>query len=164
MDTYGKIKEKIKSIAGTPVVIHEGSVTSVSGSTCEVAVGGVVLSDVRLCSVAAEDDMLITPQVGSYVTVIDLSAGKLRDLAVIKFGKIDSVQLFGGTHPVCYADTLKTELGKMSNRIDTIINALKNSIPVAQDGGAAYKAEICNALQGLSSEDFSDIEDTKIKH
>ncbi|MGL4986628.1 MAG: hypothetical protein ACRC5H_05750, partial [Treponemataceae bacterium] len=43
---------------------------------------------------------------------------------------------------VVIAQELKTNLDKMTARIDGIINALKTSPTVPQDGGAAYKAAI----------------------
>ena len=60
---------------------------------------------------------------------------------------------------------LKTQLGYLTARVDTIINALKNSPTVAQDGGAAYKAGITTTLNTIvNKEDFSNIESNKVKH
>ena len=60
---------------------------------------------------------------------------------------------------------LKEQLEKMSNRIDGIMDALKKSKVVAQDGGAAYKTNITIAL-GLivDKESFDKIEDKTITH
>jgi len=60
---------------------------------------------------------------------------------------------------------LKKQLGYLTARVDTIINALINSPTVPQDGGSSYKAAITTALQGIvNKEDFSGIESDKIKH
>lgn len=60
---------------------------------------------------------------------------------------------------------LKTQLGYLTNRVDTIISALENSPTAAQDGGATYKAAITTALQAIpNKEDFSNIESDKVKH
>lgn len=56
-------------------------------------------------------------------------------------------------------------LDKMTKRIDGIIEAIKNSTPVAQDGGASMKASIVASLNTLTEkEDFSKIENEKIRH
>lgn len=60
---------------------------------------------------------------------------------------------------------LKTQLGYLTARVDTIISALENSPTAAQDGGATYKAAITTALQAIpNKEDFSNIESDKVKH
>ena len=60
---------------------------------------------------------------------------------------------------------LKTQLGYLTTRVDTIINALQNAPTAAQDGGAAYKAGIASILATIvNKEDFSNIESDKVKH
>ncbi len=60
---------------------------------------------------------------------------------------------------------LKTQLGYLTTRVDTIINALQNAPTAAQDGGAAYKAGIATILATIvNKEDFSNIESDKVKH
>lgn len=60
---------------------------------------------------------------------------------------------------------LKTQLGYLTARVDTIISALENSPVTPQDGGATYKAAITTALQAIpKKEDFSNIESDKVKH
>ena len=165
MDTYGEIKRKLRNIAAGKALIYEGEVKSVSGSTCTVDIGGVELADVRLTALPGETDILITPKVGSHVVLADLEGGTLRNLCVVQYGEVEQIQLNGGQHPICNTDTLKTELQKMSKRIDAIIEALKYSATAAQDGGLTYKRQIATALDAIAqTEDFSDIEDTKITH
>ena len=60
---------------------------------------------------------------------------------------------------------LKKQLGYLTTRVDTIINALKNSPTAAQDGGATYKAAIVSTLNTITNkEDFSNIESDKVMH
>ncbi len=60
---------------------------------------------------------------------------------------------------------LRTQLGYLTARVDTIISALENSPTAAQDGGAAYKAAITTALEAIQNkEDFSNIESDKVMH
>jgi hypothetical protein len=60
---------------------------------------------------------------------------------------------------------LKGQLEKMTTRIDGIIEALKNGVVVAGDGGSSYKITVVASLESITKkEDFSKIEDTKITH
>ena len=53
----------------------------------------------------------------------------------------------------------------MSKRIDGIIDALNKAVPTPQDGGAGLQTTIKTKLATiLEKEDFSDIENTTIKH
>lgn len=70
----------------------------------------------------------------------------------------------GGCETTANATELQKQLNKCKARIDAIINALKSSAVAPQDGGAAYKANITAALSGLTSEDYSNMIDDKIRH
>lgn len=70
----------------------------------------------------------------------------------------------GGSETTANASELQSQLNKCKARIDAIINALKSSAVAPQDGGATYKTNITAALSGLTSEDYSNIIDNKIKH
>ncbi len=70
----------------------------------------------------------------------------------------------GGSETTANATELQTQLKKCKARIDAIINALKSSAVAPQDGGATYKTNITTALSSLTSEDYSNIIDDKIKH
>ncbi len=62
---------------------------------------------------------------------------------------------------------LKTQLDKLTARVDGIISAINNGVPAAgaPDGGAALQTSIKAALALITQkEDFGDIEDTKITH
>lgn len=69
---------------------------------------------------------------------------------------------FGG---LCKTQELQTQLGYLTARVDAIIDALENSATGSQDGGAAYRTNITIALNAIANkEDFSNIENAKIKH
>ena len=70
----------------------------------------------------------------------------------------------GGSETTANATELQKQLNICKARIDAIINALKSSAVAPQDGGATYKANISTALSGLTSEDYSNMIDDKIKH
>lgn len=78
----------------------------------------------------------------------------------------DIIELDGSDNGgLCKTPELVTQLGYLTARVDTIINALKNSPTAAQDGGATYKAGITTILNGIANkEDFSNVESNKVKH
>lgn len=64
-----------------------------------------------------------------------------------------------------YFPELKKQLNFLTQRVDTIINALQNAPTAVQDGGAAYKAGIAAILATIvNKENFSNIESDKVKH
>ncbi|MDR0322364.1 MAG: hypothetical protein LBI28_12755 [Treponema sp.] len=77
-----------------------------------------------------------------------------------------TVELFGtDAGGVVKAAELENQLNKLSARVDGIMDALKNAQTAAQDGGAAYKAQIVTLLSALSDkEDFSNLESEKVLH
>jgi hypothetical protein len=77
-----------------------------------------------------------------------------------------TVELFGKNYGgVIKVRELQNQLAKLTARVDGIVNALKNAVTAAQDGGAAYKAGIVTALTALTNkEDFSGIASDKVFH
>lgn len=78
----------------------------------------------------------------------------------------DKVNLDGSDNGgVVIAQELTTQLGYLTQRVDTIINALQNAPTAAEDGGAAYKAGIASILATIANkEDFSNIESQTVFH
>lgn len=109
MDYYTEIRNKIRAMTGqkTPLLLT-GKVESVDGDTCTVSVGDLRLTGVRLRSVVNnnESKILITPEPGSYVTLIDLS-GELRELEVIGYSEIKAIDIetSGDINIRCKGDT-----------------------------------------------------------
>jgi phage gp45-like len=77
-----------------------------------------------------------------------------------------TVELFGsGFGGIIKAGELKTQLAKMTARLDGVIAALQNSPTSPLDGGAAYKGAVSAALALLAArEDFAGIESDKVFH
>jgi len=119
MDIYGKISEKIKNISGKQLsdsFIQPAEVLSVSGETCTVKIDTLTVTDVRLRAVinGNSDKILITPKVGSYVLVADLSGGNYRDLAVIAFSEIEDINVeAGGENLFTVLSDFITEVAKI---------------------------------------------------
>ncbi|WP_296017068.1 hypothetical protein [uncultured Treponema sp.] len=66
---------------------------------------------------------------------------------------------------VVIAPELKTQLGFLTQRVDTIINALQSAPTGSMDGGATYKTGIAAILATIvNKENFSNIESDKVKH
>jgi hypothetical protein len=185
MDVYGQIKETIRTIAGaTPTTLLTAQVTKVEGSTCTVKVGDLELTEVRLRAVinSSAEQLLITPKVGSYVLLADLSGGDMRQLAVVAYSEVaavsvkisattasvdkDGVVLNGGENGgLTITPKLVEQLAKMTARIDGIIDAISNGVPAPQDGGAALQASIKASLAAIvDREDFGSVENGKVKH
>jgi phage gp45-like len=121
------------------------------------------------CKAGSFDDFEIFPVLSSSAlpTLDDGDAALYTDAG----GRVivrdaGAVELFGtDAGGVVKAGELKTQLAKLSARVDGVINALRNAQPVPQDGGSAYKAGIVASLSGLvNKEDFSDIESEKVFH
>ena len=77
-----------------------------------------------------------------------------------------SVELFGkDLGGVIKVGELRSQLAKLTARVDGIMNALKNSPTAAYDGGAAYKAAIVSALNAIvDKENFASIASDKVFH
>jgi hypothetical protein len=102
MDIYGKISDKVKNIAQTKKLgispAFTARVKSISGNTCTVILDEMEITDVRLRAVVNNntDKILVTPSIGSYVLVVDLSGGEYRNLAVIGYSEIDGIEIITG--------------------------------------------------------------------
>lgn len=143
---------------------HFATVVEVLGDTCTVEAYGAKWTSARLTA-AEGADFRVVPVVGSVVLVADLSNGQFSDLAVVMTSAVDRIELHGAKHTTANADVLREQLKILTDRVDTIYNALKNAEPGAQDGGAAYKAQIVSILESQTGkEDFSEIEDGTILH
>ena len=177
MDTYAEIARAIKAITGGNggTELFTAEVKSVEGETCTVLVGELEVPDVLLTPAdeGADGKLVITPKVGSQVTVADLSGGELRHLAVVHWGEVekmsltaDSIELNGGDN----GGLVKIEaLTDKINNIEKDINKLKQAFttwePVSQDGGASLKGGVTSwAAQQLVQTQVSDLEDDKITH
>lgn len=69
---------------------------------------------------------------------------------------------FGG---LCKTPELKKQLDILTGRLDSVINGIKTSPVTPQDGGASFKAGIIASIDSYTQkEDFSQIENNKIKH
>ena len=76
MDQYKELRERLRGVAPQQEMsVLQGIVKSVSGCTCEVEIGSLLVPDVRLRASETDDngEMLIVPKVGTAVIVGSLS-------------------------------------------------------------------------------------------
>lgn len=141
------------------------TVKSVEFPTCtvqplddEIEIDGIrlVADDVQKC-------VIPVPTIDSIVIVsfLDDSNGFVSLL-----GEIESIGLRGDEfNGLIKIDELVKQLNIVTDRIDTIYNAINQGVTAAQDGGAALlgslKASIATQTE---KEDYSDIENKNVTH
>lgn len=145
-DKLVELIEKVVTHTGNDGFIC-GVVQSVNKKklTCDVALDDdLVLSDCRLGAVVMQETfnhITVFPKVGSYVCGV--ATADLRDVLIVSISEVESVEIKA---PIIKINDFKTQLDKMSARIDCIINAINNGVPGAQDGGAALQQTIIALL------------------
>ncbi|WP_165027104.1 hypothetical protein [Dysgonomonas sp. ZJ279] len=112
----------------------------------------------------AKAGIIITPASGSSVIVSRI--GNSDELFIEMWSDLESVIIDGGKNGgLSITPELVTQLAKLTARVDGIITAIKSGVPGASDGGAALQTTIVANLEKLTDkENFSGIENKKIKH
>lgn len=160
MNEYSKLKEYLKQIGrGDKISIYQGIVKTVSGNLCEVKIGNIVIPDVRLKASEMNDDglMLVTPKVGSAVTVGSLS-GDLSQLVVLQVDHVETIVINGGK--LGGLINIEQLTKKINNLVDTF-NKHTHNVTVSHPGGM-----FTTVKPGTEASSFnkSDYEDETIKH
>ncbi|MDY0102832.1 MAG: hypothetical protein RBS07_07810 [Lentimicrobium sp.] len=161
--------------------IFVGEVTSVDYDKdfVDVDVDGLELGAARLRGIIdSEGNKVVAyPSVGS--TVLLGRIGTSNELYVQAVGEVDKVLVrigkmrleatdqgfvFNeGKHTTANADILKSELNKLSKRLDDVISALNSASPDSASG--SFKGTLVPLLQQITNkESFNQIDDDKIKH
>lgn len=167
MDTQN-IQDLIRQLAKTDDELYslECKVVSIDGDSLaelEPLNGDPNLIDIKLIAGASDSPVLITPATDSVVIATFLS----KNTAFISlYSEVESVQLRGEQYGgLIKVEELVTQLDKVTARIDGIIDAINNGVPVPQDGGAALQASIKVALALLvDKENFKNLENENVKH
>lgn len=169
-----------------PVIVTEGVVVSVDRATqtCNVErEHKTELFNVRLNAFleAGDDVLTIYPKEGSKVlciiiendptdayilnsTDIEEISGQIGG-AKLNWTKDGFVLNGGEIGGLVKASELKTQLEKLTARVDGIINAIKTAVPVTGDGGAGLQTTMKAALALLiEKESFASLENNKVKH
>ncbi|MCP4503695.1 MAG: hypothetical protein GY822_27520 [Deltaproteobacteria bacterium] len=118
---------------------------------------------VRLIAGATESPLVCIPKVDSMVVVTFLNEANAY---VAMFSDIETVAIrgdkFGGLIKI---EELKKQLDVVTSRIDTVYDAIKNAVPISQDGGVGLqKTMVAKLSTQLETENFDNIENELVKH
>lgn len=155
-----------QSVGNTNDLVFEAEVAEVQDETITILTEGMRLTDVRTCAMTDGDDanLRIYPAVGSTVVCLDASAGARRDVVVLQYSAIRKITVNGGEQSVPNGTELKSQLEVMSQRIDALYDAIRNSPTGKQDGGELYKQSMVTSLADVKKERFDEIEDKTLLH
>lgn len=173
MDIYAKLRTQLQNLCqkGDAIEYFIAEVVSVeSDTTCTIKLEeDLTVSDVRLRTVVNDEEsgILITPKVGSYVLVADLSGGKKVTMVTVMYSEIDKIVINGGKNDglinIC-------DLTDKLNKLVDEVNALKDKFNGHTHTGTGYNGAVLtiNATTSKASAatKFSkdDYEDTLITH
>ena len=153
------IRKVIAQTGNDGFITGEVTETDRAALTCSIKLDeDLILHGCRLNAVECQergDCFAVIPKVGSLVSGI--ATADLRDVLIVSFSEIDEVIIKA---PKISANDYKTQLDKMTARIDGIIDAIKNGVPTPQDGGAALQQTIVASLEQLTDkENFNTLSD-----
>ena len=118
--------------------------------TCDIKLDeNLTLPGCRLNAVEmpnSTNHVTVFPKMGSYVSGI--ATADLRDVLIVSISEVESVEIKADKVII---NDLKTQLNKMSARIDGIIDALNNCGSNAY--GGALQAKIVTALEQLTDKE-----------
>lgn len=163
MDRYSDIRRALREICKTEGnYIFTAEVDSVSGQSCDVMVGSMKISEVRLCSVddGESGNLMIVPKVGSKVLVMDMSGGDMRDLVIVKVSQTESIVINGGK----LGGLIKIE--ELTKKINDLVKTFNNHThTVKTTGSSSAQSGVSDVpmskMQSLSKGDY---EDERVKH
>lgn len=154
MNEYSKLQEYLRTLTGgREITIYQGIVKAVNGNLCDVQIGNIVIPDVRLRASEMDDDgqMLVTPKIGSAVTVGSLS-GDLTQLVVLQVDHIETIIINGGK----LGGLINIE--QLTDKINAFVRAFNNHTHQGTHGPTQ------KPLVGADELDKNEFEDTTIKH
>lgn len=154
MDSYKELSNLLNvATKRREITILQGIVKNVSGATCSVDIGGVVVSDVRLRASIEQNDneFLITPQIGSAVILASLDKD-YNHLVVVAIDRAEQIVINGGK----LGGLIKIE--ELTKKLNELINAFNNHTHTAPSGATTPPLKTAKTFSK------SDYEDTKIKH
>lgn len=161
MDKYRELANNLRRVLGSSqMTISTGIVKSVSGTLCEIQVGGMTIPDVRLRASETEDDgeLLIVPRVGTPVIFGSLT-GDLSQLVVLGVDHVESIKATG---------TITINRGKLGGLVNIgdltdKLNALVQTFNTHTHTGNMGSPTTTPTAQAQTF-NKSDYEDTTIKH
>jgi hypothetical protein len=170
MDQYKRLYENLRNVGGQKIAIWQGIVKSVEGITCTVTFGKQDVSGVRLRASEKEnaDNILITPKVGTAVTVGSLT-GDYSQLVVLQIDQIETIIINGGKlGGLINIETLTEKINKLVDAFNSHTHTLASGA-VAVAGSATNQSnpapiQVPAIQQKADKLNKGDYEDEKIKH
>jgi len=172
MSAESQLDELIRRVVDkqVPMFISEGTVAAVDkeANTCTIERDGMpTLFKCRLNAVvsAGANVQTLYPQKGSLV-LCALVENDPKDAFVLSATELEEVVWFGGENGgFCIVPELQAQLAKLTARVDAIYDMVANGATAAEDGGATLLAGFIASLATVTEiEDFSNIENEKLKH
>jgi hypothetical protein len=160
MNEYSKLQEYLRTLTGgKEITIYQGIVKAVNGNLCDVQIGNIVIPDVRLRASEMDDDgqMLVTPKIGSAVTVGSLS-GDLTQLVVLQVDHIETIIINGGK----LGGLINIE--QLTDKINELVKTFNNhthTVTVSHPGGTFTTVSPGSSASSFNKDDY---EDETIKH
>lgn len=157
-DNLIKLIETVVSRYGNDGFIV-GEVVSVDKTnlTCDIKLDEeLILPNCRLNAVERQetgDCFAVIPKEGSFVSGV--ATADLRDVLIVSFSEIESVMIKA---PKVEINDWKTQLNKLSTRVDGIISALKGCSSNAY-GGALYEKIVSALPKETDKENFNTLFD-----
>ena len=161
MNPLSEIRKSIKGMTSGNGRLFTAKVLSADGEKCCVDIDGLVVSDVQLRAVVngEESGILITPKIGSYVTVADLS-GDLTRIVVVGFSEVEKISIDAETDIVIngggYGGLIKIE--DLVDELNRLVQTFNSHTHVVPNGTSNAPSTLASSFS------TSTLENTKIRH
>lgn len=169
---------KLRAIVGKePFQTFVAKVTKVDGATCTVQrlFDDMELDEVRLnCHSTENEGVVIVPETGSMVLITSIDGrcwfvsqcSKVEKITIDATASPNGIVINGGNNKgLVKIEELTQKLNAIEQDINTLKSIFTSWAPVAEDGGAALKADTQTwASSQLAITQISDYEDTNITH
>lgn len=170
MDQYKRLYDNLRKMGGQKITIWQGIVKSVDGITCTVTFGNQDVSGVRLRASEKEnaDNILITPKVGTAVTVGSLT-GDYSQLVVLQIDQIETIIINGGKlGGLINIETLTEKINNLVDAFNSHTHMLATGT-VAVAGSATNQSnpapiQVPPIQQKADKLNKGDYEDETVKH
>lgn len=110
------------------------------------------------------------PEIGSFV--LCGSSVNENDVYILMFGELaeivlmvtNNIKLNGDKYSTIKGESLQEQLNILQNKVDLIINAIKNAVPATDNSGEALQTSMVAILQLAKDADFSNILNKRVRH
>lgn len=168
MDNSTKIKQYLRRMAPQPYTeVYLARVKSVEDDTCTIDLDGLEIDGVSLRPVQDSSNLplRITPAVGAFAIVADLSEGHLRRLAVLAVSEAEKIELRGGDNGgLVNIESLKDYLDAFKNAVSDALNAIGTCAGGSGTASGPAGKTTFDAAMTTAAQHLQNLEDTAIAH